>query len=88
MLDAILAQNNPDTYVLTDSWSSTPVLQPYLEQAQVIKTFSNGAKGAIPQLLFIGGEAHSEVNIPVIELLWRADYFGADMFVYKVKALH
>jgi len=85
VISGILALNNPDTYILTDSWSNTPALQPYLARAALIKSFSNGATILVPQGLFIGGEQHSEVGAHVLQLLWRADYFGADMSIYRVK---
>ena len=81
----IVALNNPNTYILTDSLVSTPALQPYLQHAELVKSFSNGATTAIPQSLFIGGEQHSEVGAHVLKLLWGANYFGADMFIYRIK---
>ena len=40
VLEGILAQNNPDTYLLTDSWTDISVLQPYLLHAELVKSFS------------------------------------------------
>jgi hypothetical protein len=85
VLQKILAFPAQEKYFVTDSWSTTHALQLLHPTTPPVASFLNSSSMLVPVGLYIGGEEHIRTDVHILQLLWSTNYFGPDIFVYRLE---
>lgn len=84
VLEKVLAFPAEQMFLITDDWSTTIVAEE-IERKELVAAFKNNSVIPVPIGHYIGGEEHTNTGAHVLSLLWSADYFGPNVYIYRLE---